>query len=829
MSTLSRVLSGGSLLLLLTGAACAEDAPSGAPRVTTFSPRGGQCGTTVEVEFTGTSLTDPRGILFHGTDKIQMLKAAEIEDPKPDRPGRGEPPTKVRATLRIAPDCPRGQQAMRLQTAGGLSEVMLFFVGGLPSVEEAEDTTRNRRNDENASARTAQHIPLGCTVNGVLATLATGIEEDWYRIEAKKGQLITLEAEVSRLCSNNREDGFETRLTVRDAAGRVVASAESRPLLLIDPFLSLTAPETGPYFVSVSTALPPDNVRAVPYRLHAGSFRRPAAVYPAGGNPGEKLAARLIGLPHGTPDKVTVDLPSTPGKVYHYYADAGTPTPNLLRVLPGPNVLEQEPNDTPATATPLPSGTTVPFAVNGILEKPGDRDIFRFQAKKGERMLMRLYGQALGAPIDAWFSITEAGKEGKGGRVDDSSDELLGIFEGQTTRERLDPAQVWTAPRDGEYDLTISDTRGEGAPDFVYRVECTAIREGLLTTLAVDNAARLASSSVTAGRGNRSRVMIATRPFPGASGKGEYELVAHGLPAGVKMTAPRFQGGGKVSVLFEAAPDAPVVASAVELLAVPVDPEKARGSVSAFEQPVTMVTLGNDPSWQARLDRLAVAVADDVPFSITARPFSGPLPKNGETSVEITLTRHAGYKDDVEILLEQPPKGIAPQTGVVLTGGQTKVNFHLSAENAAVPGKYVVAFSARNRGGDNRRGAGKLWAASAPVPLEVSEPSFRVKLDRARVESGRTATVTGTVEQLRLFSGKATASLIRLPRGLSLARPVTLGTDGKLSFEITAAPDALVGSYTGVVCEIVVDNDGTPLRQIAGSGSVRVDPARTAP
>ena len=75
--------------------------------------------------------------------------------------------------------------------------------------------------------------------------------------------------------------------------------------------------------------------------------------------------------------------------------------------------------------------------------------------------------------------------------------------------------------------------------------------------------------------------------------------------------------------------------------------------------------------------------------------------------------------------------------------------------------------------------------------------------------------MTGTIEHLREFSGTATAGLIRLPRGLSLASPVTLGKDNKVSFEIQAAPDALVGSYNGVACEIVVDNGGEPMKQIA--------------
>ena len=118
--------------------------------------------------------------------------------------------------------------------------------------------------------------------------------------------------------------------------------------------------------------------------------------------------------------------------------------------------------------------------------------------------------------------------------------------------------------------------------------------------------------------------------------------------------------------------------------------------------------------------------------------------------------------------------------------------------------------------------------SAVSVPLEISDPWFRVKFARTRIERGQKATMTGTLERLREFSGNATAALIRLPRGLSLTSPVTLDDGAKVSFQIEASPDALVGSYNGVACEIVVENGGTPLKQIAGYGAVRIDPARKA-
>ena len=50
-----------------------------------------------------------------------------------------------------------------------------------------------------------------------------------------------------------------------------------------------------------------------------------------------------------------------------------------------PNVLEKEPNDDIATATAYDG--ELPVAFNGIIEKEGDVDFFKFKAKKGKHWI----------------------------------------------------------------------------------------------------------------------------------------------------------------------------------------------------------------------------------------------------------------------------------------------------------------------------------------------------------------------------------------------------------------------------------------------------------
>jgi hypothetical protein len=195
--------------------------------------------------------------------------------------------------------------------------------------------------------------------------------------------------------------------------------------------------------------------------------------------------------------------------------------------------------------------------------------------------------------------------------------------------------------------------------------------------------------------------------------------------------------------------------------------------------------------------------------------------------MDVEVERKVGYDEPITLVVENAPQGIVPQTGVTLTAKETKTTLRLGADSSAPIGTHQLYVTARNRGtGDDN--AGKMRAASNPVAIEVGEPFVRVKIARSAVERGKKATVKATIERVKPFPGTATAKLIRLPKGLEMAGdPVSLSNDATtLSLELTASPDALVGTYPNIACELAVTADGKELKQIVGIGMVRVDPAR---
>jgi hypothetical protein len=122
----------------------------------------------------------------------------------------------------------------------------------------------------------------------------------------------------------------------------------------------------------------------------------------------------------------------------------------LLAVGTFPEYLEDESrpgalansNDTIETAQPLP---TAPLTLNGALEGP-ERDVFRIQAKSGEKQVFEVEARRLGSAIDPVLEILDA--SGKTlARSEDAP--LLG----------LDARVAVTFPRDGYFYVVVHDSR----------------------------------------------------------------------------------------------------------------------------------------------------------------------------------------------------------------------------------------------------------------------------------------------------------------------------------------------------------------------------------
>ncbi len=120
---------------------------------------------------------------------------------------------------------------------------------------------------------------------------------------------------------------------------------------------------------------------------------------------------------------------------------------------------ESEPNDV------IPSDTVgrLPFIHNGQV-MPGDVDRFRFEAKKGTRLVIAAAARDvipyLADAVPGWFQAIM--------RVTDDLGKDVGFAD--SFHYRQDPVIYFEVPRDGRYTVEIRDSLYRGREDFVYRV-----------------------------------------------------------------------------------------------------------------------------------------------------------------------------------------------------------------------------------------------------------------------------------------------------------------------------------------------------------------------
>src|SRR5437879_4681783 len=111
-----------SLMLLFAGILPAKAA---SPVLSSITPRGGQRGTETVLYFNGARLSDAKEIFFYYPG-ISVTKVEVVNDGQ------------IKVTAKIAADCRLGEQAMRVRTATGISELRTYYVGALPQIEEKE-------------------------------------------------------------------------------------------------------------------------------------------------------------------------------------------------------------------------------------------------------------------------------------------------------------------------------------------------------------------------------------------------------------------------------------------------------------------------------------------------------------------------------------------------------------------------------------------------------------------------------------------------------------------------------------------------------------------
>lgn len=197
----------------------------------------------------------------------------------------------------------------------------------------------------------------------------------------------------------------------------------------------------------------------LPGQSHAADKPELTRLFPAGGQAGTAVDVEAIGkfpvwpvqawsdtdsirwsFQEGSGKlKATIDANATPGlhwvRLYHPH---GATTVRPFLIGHSPEQVEVEPNNRLADANIIAS---VPKAVNGVLSKRGEVDIFSLMLCAGQRIVATVDAeQGLRSPLDASLQLLDA----NGFVLKENLDHF-----------GLDPSLAFTAPRDGKYAMRV--------------------------------------------------------------------------------------------------------------------------------------------------------------------------------------------------------------------------------------------------------------------------------------------------------------------------------------------------------------------------------------
>ena len=746
------------------------------PVISSLLPRGGQLGSKQEIVITGQRLADTEEIFFYETG----ITAAEIINNK----GK-----KLTAKFTISKDAKIGQHELRIRTKKGISKLFTFWVSPFPNIDEIEP---------NSSFKEAQKIPMNVTVNGV----AENEDVDYFEINATQGERLSAEVEAIRLSGPL----FDPYIAILDENRFEIATSDDSELLLQDSTTSVIVPKTGKYYVEIreSSYRGGGSYR---YRLHVGSFPRPLVVSPSGGEAGKSIEFTFLGDPKG-PFKKTIQLPENGSKILAYHHEEKglrSPSPNNIRISEFPSVKEVEPNNsfTVATKTEL----SIPLAFDGIIDKDGDIDCFRFYAKKGDRYYIKAHARSVASPLDPVLNLYYG--DGKSIRSNDDAN------------NGPDSLITQTFPKDGDYILRITDHLGRGSPMHTYRIETEKLEAEITASIPMfSNRDSQSRQMIPVPRGNMAATSftISRKNF-----SGDLEFIAKNLPHGVKMTAPKAPSNfTSIPILFTATPDAPLQETLTQFDLIHRNTDKNTTIIGHYKHRVDLVygPPNNRTYYEGVYNVLPVAVVEPVPFRVKLHTPSTPIVRGGSLNLKVEIIRDANFTKDVVVKILTKPSGIGAKSNVKISSKDSIGYYPLTANGGTPIGEWEIGVQAEAPADDG----GNMLAASNFIKLKVEEPYLSVKINMAAVERGKNGEMICDLDITRPFEGLAKADLKGLPPFAVTEQVEFDANSSQISFPINTEDKARAGLTKNLFCFVKVPFSGNLITHSVGQGGqIRLD------
>ncbi len=404
-----------AVMLMLTISAGAQVAQ---PYITRISPLGANRGSTVTFTVDGYNLGNASEVVWSQPGiAAQITLNSELVREPPMRPSPTAPliidkATKNRLTIEatIAPHAEPGLYTYRISTPLGMTNLGRIAIGAL---------TETREREMNDSVAEAQMISLPTTIVGESQKRG---DHDFFKFSAKAGQQIVFEVIASSL--NSRLDSV---LTLTDATGKKLATNNDFDARR-DSLLAYTFKEDGEYVIHLGDLERKGQMGLYGYRLNIGDFPYLTGVFPLGvraGSPGEvSVSGFNLGIERA---KIASSMSDQWGSfTWVKIKTPGGESFNKVKLAVGryPEIIEGSTRSTLAN----PQNVAVPVTINGRIwdganGRAGEResggagergsgrageDFYRFNARKGQRLVLEVEAQGYGSPLDSVIEVLDA-------------------------------------------------------------------------------------------------------------------------------------------------------------------------------------------------------------------------------------------------------------------------------------------------------------------------------------------------------------------------------------------------------------------------------------
>lgn len=684
------------------------------PQLISIYPAGAQTGKTVDLKIVEQSeLEFADGLIFShpGITAGPKMQPSNRFFPKP---------VAVRNVFEVSvgKNVPAGVYEVRAQCEYGISNPRRFVVSAHQEFLE---------NEPNDNIEKANPLKAGSTVNG---TFEAGY--DFYRLEIKKGQSLVFHC-VSELI-DSRGDPV---MALLDSNQKIVA--KNHDTLGRDSLVSYKAAESGTFFVRVNdlTFASQGGAGTTPYRLTVSEspwidFVDPPVI-PQGVNAKVKLFGRnLGGIPSGLQKngielelrEVTLNSNAYPvssfsqsvvapnrfsrGRfAYQYEGTKGKSNVIFMQTAELPIVLEQE------LQGPLKVGS----CLLGTFSETGEVDRYRFEAKQGETFRIEVVSHGLGMGTDPLLTLSSVIGEKEEERqvkkmvtVDDFQP-LTSPFRLQL--DTVDPATLFEAKTDGQYEIAISDQfnlppshNGKNYYALIFRrpadrVELVAFA-GLPRGQNDNNNQPLKILPCIVRPMSAAEIQVVAYRSPGFESSIEFKV--DGLPPGV-LAEPTLMASSQntATIILRGSADLKPGLGKIRITGTYVDQgEKVSVPVNGAE--ITTNSVGNEPSESRLTDELYVIGDTSIRFpgkiEISGKEFE--ISRGGAIEAKAMLKKHPSHKGQVlQAGVYGLPKTVNKNTNTMADSG-AEVTFKIEFRQGSPAGDYT-AFIRGYFEGDSKR------------------------------------------------------------------------------------------------------------------------------